>query len=751
MKSSRDGEGAKPRTGLPQWAPRIGTVLLTALGLFVLLCLSTYTPSDVSLLSSHPQRPAANLGGAFGAWIGFAGRAGFGWSSLLIPLLCFLWAWRLWRGEWPEVHVLSLFAGIACLLGGAATMLALTGSEGSAQAVLGGAIGYLLAHAGNYYVGAMGTLLIASCVTLLAWFVVSGQTLRSMGLGLLRRAGSALGGLLGRQPAPALAGGGAAGAPRLRESARQPEPAVDETSPEPPAPGALRVRIRSTIEPKPKVIPTPPRRQALGGFQLPPLDLLDNPPPISQRQISEDLQTNARVLEETLREFGIEATVVNIDRGPTVTRYELTPAPGVKLTKIVALADDLALVMKAANCHVVAPIPGKGRVGVDVPNSTTTVVYLKEIITAHEFTGNPSPIVLPIGKDVSGQAIVTDLRECPHLLIAGATGSGKTVCLNSLLVGILTHASPEQVKFLMIDPKMVELAMFNDIPHLVAPVVTNAKKASVALQWAVEEMERRYQLLATLGVRNIDLFNKRAAAGEVKPSKPLEADGETPAGPEHDGRPLPYIVVVIDELADLMMVSSQDVESAITRLAQLSRAVGIHIILATQRPSVDVITGVIKANFPARIAFQVSSKVDSRTILDMNGADKLVGRGDLLFLRPGTAKPIRAQGAFVTDAEIEKVTAFLKEQRTPSFDERLLEKAKQPEGMVIGEKDELYETAKQLVLDTGQASTSLLQRRLRLGYGRAARMLDLMEQEGLIGPPQGSRPREILMSRERMA
>ena len=509
-----------------------------------------------------------------------------------------------------------------------------------------------------------------------------------------------------------------------------------------------RVRIRSTIEPKPKQIPTPPRRQAPGGFQLPPLDVFTTPPPISQRQITDDLHANSRVLEETLREFGIEATVVNVDRGPTVTRYELTPAPGVKLTKIVSLADDLALVLKAANCHVIAPIPGKGRVGVDVPNSTTTVVYLKEIITAHEFAGNPSPLVLPIGKDVSGHAIVADLRDCPHLLIAGATGSGKTVCLNSLMAGMLCHASPDQLKFLMIDPKMVEMAMFNEIPHLVAPVVNHAKKASVALHWAVEEMEHRYELLAAAGVRHIDMYNKRIVSGAVRPTPPMDqAEDESTATEEL--KPLPYIVIVVDELADLMMVASQDVESAIARLAQLSRAVGIHMILATQRPSVDVITGVIKANFPARIAFQVASKVDSRTILDMNGADKLVGRGDLLFLPPGSPKPVRVQGAYVSDQEIERLTQFLKQQRAPAYDEQLLERARQPEGAhITADKDELYEAAKQLILDTGQASTSLLQRRLRLGYGRAARILDLMEQEGLVGPPQGSRPRDVLVARD---
>ena len=736
------------------WATRVGSVALACAGLFLTVAFLTYSPQDVPFLSYPPQRPVANFGGTLGVWLGFIGRGGFGWASLLLPALCLVWSWRLWRGNLPELHALSFTIANLGLMAGCGTILALAVGSQTLQAAVGGVVGFVLAERGSYYLGTLGTLLTAFCVGLMSWLVISGQTLRTTGFSLLRRLGSTIASGF-RRLAPAGISAGAMGrplvvqAPRVKDlqAAREEEPGADErpaTAPSPP-----RVRIR-TIEQKPKTIPTPPRRQTPSGFQLPSLDLLANPPPLAEREITEDLQMNARILEETLREFGIEASVVNIDRGPTVTRYELTPAPGVKLTKIVSLADDLALVMKAANCHIVAPIPGKGRVGVDVPNHTTTMVYLKEIITAHEFTGSTSPVVLPIGKDVSGQAIVTDLRDCPHLLIAGATGSGKTVCLNSLLVGILSHASPEQVKFLMIDPKMVELAMFNSIPHLVAPVVTNAKKASVALHWAVGEMERRYKLLARVGVRNIDLYNKRLVSGQAPPP-PAPAEGEADDELKDDGQPLPYLVIVIDELADLMMVASQDIEGAITRLAQLSRAVGIHIILATQRPSVDVITGVIKANFPARIAFQVASKVDSRTILDINGADKLLGRGDLMFLRPGTAKPIRAQGAFVTDAEIEQVTNFLKQQRAPSYDEGFLEKSRQPEGAMITEKDELYETARQLVLDTGQASTSLLQRRLRLGYGRAARILDLMEQEGLIGPPQGSRPREILVSRNTMA
>jgi S-DNA-T family DNA segregation ATPase FtsK/SpoIIIE len=769
-----------------RWATRLGPILLASAGLFVGLCLLTYHAADTPFLSSSPQQPPANLGGAIGVWVGFLGRGGFGWGSFLVCGLCALWAWRLWRGPTPEVHGTSLAIGTIALLASVSTLAALLGTTESAQVQLGGLSGFLLARAGTYYLGTAGTVLTACCVALMSWTIVSGQAgpaLGSIGLTLLRRVGSGVGSLI-RRPTPAtlrLGPSTAAGTPPVGPGARPQAPGAteedaEEISPghgggapggarsaiegEPPrpegeagSPPAARavpalphVRIRSTVEPRLKTIPTPPRRQTSSGFQLPPHHLLSTPPPLSERQISEDLQANAKVLEETLREFGIEATVVNIDRGPTVTRYELTPAPGVKLTKIVSLADELALVMKAASCHIVAPIPGKGRVGIDVPNRTTTMVYLKEIITAYEFTGNPSPLALPIGKDVSGHPLVTDLRECPHLLVAGATGSGKTVCLNSLLTGIVMRASPEQVRFLMIDPKMVELAMFNDLPHLIAPVVTSAKRASVALHWAVQEMERRYQLFASLGVRNIEFYNKRLSA------QPVAEPAQDPAaqGKGGDGKPLPYLVIVIDELADLMMVAAQDVEGAITRLAQLSRAVGLHMILATQRPSVDVITGVIKANFPARIAFQVASKVDSRTILDANGADKLLGRGDLLFLRPGTAKPIRAQGAFVTDGEIEQITAFLKAQRAPSYDERLVEQSRQPEGASITEKDELYEMAKRLVLDTGQASTSLLQRRLRLGYGRAARILDLMEQEGLVGPPQGSRPREILVSHEAM-
>lgn len=690
----------------------------------MLLAVASYHPADLSLLSSEANQPLRNIGGVIGSWVAFIGRGGFGWASLLIPVLAGVWSIRLWRantldhGRWTTKLIASLF-----LLGSASILIALSTMDPTRQTALGGVAGYLGVRAGRYYLGSIGSALLALCVGYLSWTLMMDTTvLPRRWVSGLQAWWSAIRERFTRRPIVAT--------PRPSLRSANVNHAVQ--SMETPRPSVKHPIVIQKLKTVPTPLSQPKLARARGGFQLPSLDLLAQPPPLAQRQSGpgEDPRINARILEETLREFGIEATVLNIDRGPTVTRYELQPAPGVKLTKIVSLADDLALVLKAASCHIIAPIPGKGLVGVDVPNHHTTTVYVRDLITSREFTQLRSPLALGIGMDVSGQPLVADLRECPHLLVAGATGSGKTVCLNSLLTGILYQASPDDVKFLMIDPKKVELVLFNDIPHLVAPVVTDAKRAAAALAWAVTEMERRYQVLAKTGVRNIDMYNQRIAQGE-----PTER--------------MPYLVIVIDELADLMMVASQDVEEAITRLSQLSRAVGLHIILATQRPSVDVITGVIKANFPARIAFQVASKVDSRTILDMNGADKLLGRGDLMFLRPGTAKPIRAQSCYVTDEEIERLVSFLKAQRPPSYDEQLLVKQDQPaEFGLMGEKDELYDMAKRLVLETGQASTSFLQRRLRLGYGRAARILDQMEQEGLIGPAQGSRPRDILAKSE---
>ncbi|MBI2885293.1 MAG: DNA translocase FtsK [Candidatus Omnitrophica bacterium] len=746
------GERARPLLS-PLWSARLRSLLLGAAGCFSFFAFASYHPDDLAVLSSTPNVPLRNIGGVVGAWLALAGRGGFGWAAFAVPAVCVLWAMWYWRGRTPLVRWLPRTVSGLCFLTALAALAALTSADAIVQTEAGGVIGYALTRTGRYYLGSLGTALLAGCVLLLSWVLVSDEpglprrwfsTVKAWLWSRVPEAASAA-----KRVRSAAAPGKAAEA--LREASASASALVRAAVSALPAANGRegaseesagpRAKV-SAVATKPKILTASLRsRQAAGGFQLPPMDLLTTPPPVSERQIGEDLQVNARILEETLREFGVEASCVNIDRGPAVTRYELAPAPGVKLTRIVSLSDDLALVLKAVSCHIVAPIPGKGRVGIDVPNSVSTIVYLKEIIASRVFTQLNSPLALGVGKDVSGQSIVADLRECPHLLVAGATGSGKTVCLNSFLTGIMCHATPDEVKFLMIDPKMVELVLFNDIPHLVAPVVTDAKRAGAALSWAVQEMERRYQVLAKVGVRNIDGYNEKVLRS--KNGSAPAAEGEAPL------ERMPYIVIVIDELADLMMVSSQHVEESITRLAQLSRAVGLHIILATQRPSVDVITGVIKANFPARIAFQVASKVDSRTILDMNGADKLLGRGDLLFLKPGAAKPVRVQGCYVTDEEIERVVAHLKAQRAPVYDEGFLTQQDKAVETPLGEKDELYDMAKKLVLDSGQASTSLLQRRLRLGYGRAARMLDLMEQEGIVGPPQGSRPREVLAGEAR--
>jgi S-DNA-T family DNA segregation ATPase FtsK/SpoIIIE len=463
-------------------------------------------------------------------------------------------------------------------------------------------------------------------------------------------------------------------------------------------------------------------------YNLPPLSLLRPPSGEDTAETRQSLQNQAAVLEGTLGDFGIEAKVVQIDKGPVVTRYELQPAAGVKVQKIVTLSDDIALAMKAVSVRVVAPIPGKDRVGIEVPNSKMNVVNLREILASDNFSKAKSKLTLALGKDIAGMPVVSDLGTMPHLLIAGTTGSGKTVCVNSIIISMLFHATPDEIKFIMVDPKMVELAPYNGLPHLLCPVITNAKKVSAALNWTVSEMEARYQILANETARNIEAYNNKVA----------------------EEKKMPYIVVVIDELADLMVVASQEIESAITRLSQLSRAVGIHIILATQRPSVDVITGVIKANFPTRISFKVASKVDSRTVLDANGADKLLGRGDMLFLPPGTSKLIRAQAPLVTDEEIEKIVEFIKNQKPVVYNEAILkEQDKTQTGDVsAGTTDSMYQDAVRVVLETKHASVSMIQRRLRLGYTRAARLIDAMEAEGIVGPYQGSKPRDILIDPE---
>ncbi len=506
-------------------------------------------------------------------------------------------------------------------------------------------------------------------------------------------------------------------------------------------------------EPKKPVQTSLPFPQPLPqGYRLPPLDLLDDPDPGESMIDEESLKESASTLEKKLRDFGVEGRVSEIHPGPIITLFEYEPASGVKVNRIVNLADDLALAMKAMSVRIVAPIPGKSVVGIEVPNRKRQKVTLKEILADEAFQSARWKLPLALGKDIAGKPVTTDLARMPHLLIAGATGTGKSVNLHSLILSILFRFSPQEVKFLMIDPKMLELTGYHGIPHLLHPVITDSRRASDVLDWAVERMEQRYQLLSEKGVRNIESYNEKiekelAGRGDEPVAPPLEIED----GEEFDGGilpeqgKLPYIILVIDEMADLMIISGRQIEEAITRLAQMARAAGIHLLLATQRPSVDVLTGIIKANLPARISFQVSSRTDSRTILDNMGAEKLLGRGDMLFLPPGTSKVTRIHGPYVSEPEIERVVDYIKQHGRPQYEKIPFKSKKTKDDEEAFEHDEKYDEAVQLVAETRQASISMIQRRLRVGYNRAARMIERMEREGVVGPQEGVKPREVLI------
>jgi DNA segregation ATPase FtsK/SpoIIIE, S-DNA-T family len=466
------------------------------------------------------------------------------------------------------------------------------------------------------------------------------------------------------------------------------------------------------------------------AYELPPLKLLRLPRKTDQSGEYELIHANAAKLERTFQSFGVKARVTQVHLGPAVTKYEVHPDVGVKVSKIVSLSDDLALALAAKDIRMEAPIPGKSAIGIEVPNSEVAVVSLREVLEATQNEKPDSKLQIGLGRDITGEAVIAELNKMPHLLVAGATGSGKSVCINGIITSILMRAKPHEVKLMMIDPKMVELNVYNGIPHLLAPVVTNPKKASQALQKVVSEMERRYELFSYTGTRNIEGYNDHIMRHNAE---------------ENDKQPLlPFIVVIVDELADLMMVASSDVEESITRLAQMARAAGIHLIIATQRPSVDVITGVIKANIPSRIAFAVSSSTDSRTILDMGGAEKLLGRGDMLFLPVGASKPIRVQGAFLSDEEVEETVEFVIGQQKAQYQEEMIpDEIQTVKGAVA---DELYDDAVSLIVEMQTASVSMLQRRFRIGYTRAARLIDEMEARGIVGPYEGSKPRVVLVT-----
>jgi DNA segregation ATPase FtsK/SpoIIIE, S-DNA-T family len=488
-------------------------------------------------------------------------------------------------------------------------------------------------------------------------------------------------------------------------------------------------------------------RRIKGDYQLPPLTLLDTPPSEHTQVDEANLEQSARLLEQKLANFGVEGRVVEVQPGPVVTMYKYEPGTGVKVSQIVNLADDLSMALRAATVRIQAPVPGEAVVGIEVPNRQREKVYLREILEAGEFAAPQSHLTIALGKDIAGRPVAADLATMPHLLIAGATGTGKSVSIHTMISSILFNASDEDVRFILIDPKMLELSSYDAIPHLLVPVVVDPDKAAAALLWATREMENRYRLMRDLGVRNIDSYNRALGeAGELiqlRTPEAIAAAADSDASVYH--RRLPKIVIVIDELADLLLSEGKTVERDITRLAQKARASGIHLILATQRPSVDVITGLIKANLPARISLQVTSRVDSRTILDSIGAERLLGAGDMLFMPPGTAKLRRLHGPFVSEGEIHKLCDFVRAQGAPDYRMEIFETTvvSESDSESGGERDPLYDEAVRIVTDCGQASISMIQRRLRIGYNRAARMVEEMERDGLVLPADGARPREL--------
>ncbi|OGX23414.1 MAG: hypothetical protein A3J51_00025 [Omnitrophica WOR_2 bacterium RIFCSPHIGHO2_02_FULL_45_21] len=712
----------------------IKAIILIAVGLLIFLGLISYSPQDLSFLSFPANSPAKNLIRIFGAGFSFGLFFIFGWVSYLLPLILFSWG----LGKFRERNFFLPFRlpGLLLLAFSLSSLMAMTSGQSEVCFRRGGLIGFIFSRFLVNYFGTGGwviviTLALLSCVLvmefLLSRFVLKITEAVKAKLKLPRI--NPLRNLFIFFSRPAVSNRLNLNPLMKRNKEKLQEVSIaGEELPVSQKQALAGSKIELKLNQGPQEIKAVKAKSVQlksGAYQLPSLGLLDDPAASASRKVlEEDLTGNAHILEDTLLDFGVSVRVTNIERGPAITRYELEPAPGVKVQRIVSLGDDIALSMKAQSVRIVAPIPGKSRVGIEVPNSSIGAVYLKEVLSSPEFQNAQSKLTLALGKDITGKSVVSDLAEMPHLLIAGTTGSGKTVCVNSLILSILYRATPEEAKFLMVDPKMVELSVYNGLPHLLSPVVTDARKVANALNWVVSEMEERYKLLAKAGSRNIESYNQK------EPDK------------------LSYIIVVIDELADLMAIAANTIENAITRLAQLSRAVGIHLILATQRPSVDVITGVIKANFPARISFKVASKVDSRTVLDANGADKLLGRGDMLFMRPGESRLIRAQGSLLRDSEIERVVEFIKSQAEPVFEEEILKEQARALNLSEREKDELFDQAVRLILESNQASVSILQRRLMLGYARAARIIDAMEQEGIVGSFQGSKPRKILIDRD---
>ena len=743
----------------------IAGILMATLGLMLLLGVLSYNPADIGLFNN--QAGSHNWVGPFGARAAYAAFMYFGVAGYAVPFGVF-WigisaVFRSSRKIYPRF--LWFVLGLFCLAGlvdmNEQVWLGVVGrlNIGTPGGLMGEmlaqrSLGYWIGHAGAGIV--FFVLLVISVVRMFNLHIVD----------LSKQLWDWIQTLKMDAPTPEEVV--APASKRKRKSRKsKPEPVEGEAfdiqkmleekqakakaKPKPPKPAPVPVAGKPKKPAKPKADAA---FAAINGgephsdYQLPSLSLLDPSVPQGTGMTPAEIADTAQVLQNALEEFGVEAKVTDVQQGPVVTCYEILPATGVRVERIKSLQDNIALKMHAESIRIQAPIPGKGVCGVEVPNTARSSVFFRDMVESREFQQGKHALPLILGRDVSGKTMVYDLAKMPHLLIAGATGAGKSVCMNSILTGLLMKHSPDDLRMILVDPKTVEFHQYNDLPHLVVPVITNAKKVALGLKWAIDEMERRFKWFRQAGVRDLPAFNARV----LQKQEELFGKEEVPdSGAQKDRIPekLPYIVIVIDELADLMAVAQAEIEAGIARLAAKSRAAGIHMILATQRPDVKVITGTIKANFPVRIAFKVSQKVDSRTILDRMGADTLLGRGDMLVLPPGVDKVIRSQGAFTSDGEIDRVTNFCKEQGKPEFVAEIHEKIERPStdlpDLDSGEDDELLEQAIEVIRQTKRASTSSLQRRLRIGYTRAARVMDLLEERGMIGPPEGAGPREILI------
>jgi len=748
--------GAHLRRGL-----REGALFIFGFGaVYFLLALGSYSPNDPGWSSSGLDTGrVTNLGGPAGAWFADVLLTLFGYLAYLFPLMVAYTGWLLFqerRSEAPfDWRAFSLCSAGFLLTLAAGCGLASLHGIGAAPALPvdgGGVLGRLVGHAME---GAFS--FIGATILLLALFL-SGFTLFTnlSWLRLMDLTGALTLGALDWLRARLL-GLREAWQSRRAKKARETryetkvKPETERKPRKAPvikAPPAKPARESERVQRERQV----PLFEADADSALPPLSLLDDASPSSQRMSPEALEAMSRLVESKLRDFGIEVEVVEVHPGPVITRYEMQPAPGVKVSQISNLAKDLARSLSAISVRVVEVIPGKTTVGLEIPNEQREIVRLSETLRAPEFADAKSPLTLALGKDISGQPMVADLAKMPHLLVAGTTGAGKSVALNAMILSLLYNATLRDVRLILIDPKMLELSVYDGIPHLLTPVVTDMKEAANALRWCVHEMDQRYRLMAALKVRNIAGLNRKVKEAEAAGNPILDplhpADSDLPA---QSLQPLPYIVVVVDELADMMMLVGKKVEELIARLAQKARASGIHLILATQRPSVDVLTGLIKSNIPTRIAFQVSSRIDSRTILDQMGAEQLLGHGDMLFLPPGTATPIRIHGAFVDDHEVHKVVENLRSRGKPQYlDEVLNGPPEEAAGGGVGgeggdsEADPLYDEAVRIVTETRKASVSGIQRRLKIGYNRAARMVEAMELAGIVGPLEANGQREVL-------